>query len=366
MTPHPSDLDLSRFLDGRLEATAAGRVQQHLRECLACRVHISKPQPVEAAEADARVLTDLAEASPQMDEQAVAALATSREVERAPGQLWRLEWRGRTVLTVLFNHGEHGGRVVAPATTDPQWGDQYTVVVPGRRSPLAVELAVWAGLRTIVPEETLDRPLGPADRTLLQTLKAAHEAFLRNKPVDTAYLDADLQVGLPITSPADERWEYRRQLLGQITMLAEQAGEDLAEPSEREDLGSLLAAYDVDPQQLGEVLELPPTAIFELLEGSRNLRDDQARLVADRLGVPSERLQAAAARPHPEMFIALSQPRARSRFEEAAQAWGRETGELREAFIADSLGLAARRTGSRPELIEGWEQIINEWLDAPR
>lgn len=362
---HPSDLELSGFLDGRLEAAAAAGVQQHLDACLACRAHIGEPQAVEATDPDDTALAGLVEASPQLDEQIVAALATPREVERTPGQLWRLEWRGHTVLAVLLDHADEGGRLVAPATTDPEWGDQYTVVVAQDRSPLAVELAVWAALRTRVAEETLDRPLGSGDHMLLKTLKAVHEAFLEGEPVEATQLEAGLQVGLPITTPGDERWEYRQQLMGGLTALGEQASADLAAPDAEEDLESLLAEYQVDPEGLAEALELPPEAVFQLLEGSRSLHPDQMRLVADRFGVPTDRLQAARARPDPDMFIALSHPRIRHRFERAAQARRRETGELREQFIAESRGLAARHTGHRLELVEGWKQIIDEWLDAP-
>lgn len=364
--PHPSDVELSRFLDGQLEPAAAARVQQHLGRCLACQVHTAAPQPVGAADPDEATLASLAEASPQLGEQVVAALATPREIERAPGQLWRLEWRGCSVLAVLLDHDQNASRLIAPVTTDPEWGDQYTVAVPAEHSPLGVELAVWVALRTHVPEETLDRPLGSVDRTLLKTFKTVHEAFERDEPIEAAQLDADLRLGVPVTSPADERWEYRQQLIGRLTALAEQARDDLAAPTEQEDLWSLLSEYAVDPEDLGETLNLSPDAVFELLDGSQSLAADQIPLVADRFGVPAERLQAARARPDPEVFIALSRPRMRNRFDQAAQAWGRETSELREAFLADSLRLAARRTGSRPELVEGWEQIIDEWLDAAR
>lgn len=366
---HPTDLELSRYLDGRLEPGAAARIHDHLESCLACRVHTGGDRLGEPAEAhpDDRTLAGLLAAVPRLAERTVEALNTPRTIERISGQLWRLEWRGAVILALLLEDGDDTERLVAPVTTDPDWGDQYTVRIPADGSPLGTPLAVWAALRTPVPAQALDRPLGRVGGEILKTVESAYEAFMREELVG-AHQGGEFSTGMPITSTGDERWEYRQQVVTAITAIAEDAVADLA-PAEGkggEDLGTLLYEHGVDPEGLAGALGLPPAEVSELLRGIRALNIQQTEVVENRFGVDAARLAAAQPRLDPAAFSVLASPHVRDLFEDAAQRQGRGVAELREEFITEAPALAARSTGQRRDAIEAWEGIIRAWLDAPR
>lgn len=362
---HPTDLELSHLLDGRLDPGAAARVRAHLEQCLACQVHVGQARPVDDARPTEAHLTDLVDAALRLPEQTVTALSTPRATQPAAGQLWRLEWRGQVALALLLDTDDrHDNVLVAPITTDPEWGDQYTLAVAPAMSPLGIELAVWTALRTHVPQVTLDQPLGDVDPSVVEAAGAVHAAFVRDDLVEAPLLPGGQSVGTPIIDPADERWEYREHVITAVSGLVEQADSDLADPEEHRDLGAVLYDHGVRAQELAEALGVSASTAFDLLRGTVTLAEGQIRRLEERFDISGGELREATARPDPDALIALSLPRIRDRFEAEARRRDQPPTALREACLEWTLALAARRTGDQRDSVQAWEQMIHEWLDA--
>lgn len=362
---HPADLELSRWFDGRLDPDAAERVQTHLEHCLPCRVHVGQARPVGGHALEQAEVTELVDAAQRLPEQAIAAFATPRTIQRAPGQLWRLEWRGRTALALLLADVEDDRALVAPVTTDPAWGDEHTLAVSSALSPLGIELAVWTALRTHVDEPALDQPFGETDPSVVETVQLVHDASVRGELVDDQHLPAGLAVGTPISDRADERWEYRQHVTAELTGLVEQERADLA-PTEQTRLGALLYEYGIGPTDVAETLGVSPSTVFALLHGAASLDEDQLRLLVERLDLPEAELRATGARLDPDAHRALSLPQTRDRLETEARRRNQRVADLKEECIEWSLALAARHTGEQRDPVAAWERIIHEWLDTPR
>lgn len=364
---HPTDLELSRLLDERLDVEAAMRVREHLDRCLPCRVQVGQAQPVDADEPSARELTALVADAKGPPPDAVAALGSPRDVAPAAGQLWRLEWRGRTVLGLLLAVVDQGSEArIAPVTTDPDWGDQHTIAVPADWSPLDVDLAVWVALRAHAPSEVLDRPLGAVAPTAVQAAAMVEAAHAADEPSDVAALDARLTVGSPITEPADERREYRAHVADELSRVVDGARADLADADDEQDFDSLLRAHGIDAREVGDALGVDARFVFGLRRGTERLDDAQSRLLEERFGLPSDVLRDSGAAVDPSLWKAMARPAVRGAFEEAARQRGRAVADLKEECAEWSVALAARHTGKERDPVTRWERIILEWLDAPR
>jgi len=182
--------------DEQLLRQPAAADLKHLTDCGWCRVRRQTAALVDAVAEDSEEAfeqaLDAADWTEGFRDAASRALLPTRVRELmtagagtepvAPGQLWRLTWRGRHLLAAIIAV-DAWQVLVAPVTTDADLADEVTLVVPEQDSPLGTDLAVWVRHRTAVPTFTLDRRLGtlPAPAGRVPAAEAMHELVLAHR-----------------------------------------------------------------------------------------------------------------------------------------------------------------------------------------
>jgi hypothetical protein len=357
--PHPTAVQLARWLDGRLDTQAAADVRAHHAACGLCQAFTDAagdppPSP------DERGVASLAGQSPSLPEQIVTATSAGRGGDPTSGQLWRLEWEGWACLAIVVD--VLGTRlrdpiITVPVTTDPDYADQYTLCVAEDRSPLGLPLAAWVALRTRVPRFVFD--LGFGDTDLVKDIDTLYHQFLDDRAHQP---DAPgLWVGHAIVSPADPRWEYRETVAAAIAYLADAADRLEAAPGP---IGDVVAAKEVHSRQVAKALELDAAETHALLSGAVDVTAEHVRVLADLLGVPEEEIAAHGSHVDPDLRLAWATPESRDRAAKVAAASGQAVEVLREMGTRTVTAQAARQTGTDAVGLGAWEQLVHDWLDT--
>jgi hypothetical protein len=339
-------VELIAYSDNELEqvGSASELIKSHLEECISCRVALERAAPRFDLPSDG-------EAFDQSQLDGILSVLDEISPEPASGQLWRLRWEDTVAMAVVLNVDDQDVRV-APACLDSWLADDYAVFVSKEWSPLRASLAVWTSLISTVPLCVLDRYLGEVD--VLDQVQVTWEAFRKGGAVP-----GHIPVGDTIVSPLDERWQFRRQLAADFSVLSD-AG--WSEPSAGTGDGSLGAMLDgIEPQAIGEALDLLPPDVFILLRGETPLNAEQADRLAELTAIsPSELMSASPPVPR-EILREISHPRNRARLEERAARSRWSYREVRVRACTALVGTAARYAGQSDAPID-WHRVLQDWL----
>lgn len=343
---HPCLVQLADYLDGRLDDAQHSLVSEHLEACLSCRVALRHAgEPIDLPQADTRLASS-----------AVLDLALARTDEPPPepaaGQLWRLRWDDVVALAVVLRvHDEEV--TIAPVGIDSWLADEYAVYVSEAWSPIGVSFAVWMSLVGTIPLCVLDWYLGDVD--VLDQLPAVSDAFRKGIAAP-----AHIPVGAPIDHLLDERWQYRRQMMGSLSALADAAWCEPLSAVGDGDLGAMLDGCE--PSEIGSSLGLEPPDVFVLLRGDTPLTAGQAELLSSMSGRSVGDLLNAAPPVPPALLRELDHPVNRPLIEGFADRNGWSPVRVRFEARNALLGRAARFAGDPSAPID-WRRVLRDWLE---
>lgn len=218
MALHPLDVDLVDFVDGIADAAIAQNIEEHLRECVVCRIKVQRLRKVPPIE-----LTPLAGVStPLYDTIDVDDIATS---DARAGDLWLTAEDAAMVVLVIVLRAD-GDVVAVPVVADVEIADSDSAVLDASVSPIGVPIAVFEQLKVNLPLRALAGRIRP----------------LAGRPAVMSTLESGVGVdrGRPIDGMSDPRLEVRQYLIDRLTSLqrADGAASD-SSTSDNERVGRL-------------------------------------------------------------------------------------------------------------------------------
>ena len=208
---HPLDLDLADLASDLVEPAQREELEQHLSECLLCRIKLGRLRDTlgeeSAARAPARSGPDVGEAGLRPHFVVPRMTSANTAVERAePGEIWAAGDDERVLLLVIRRIDDRV--LVAPVTFDALSADDETVVVGAELSPFDMSLAVYPMLAAELPASLLGAQFG-------ELVAAANiDRLLAGSLPGTAR-------GEPISGPTDPRLEFRQVLVDTLGALEE-------------------------------------------------------------------------------------------------------------------------------------------------
>lgn len=173
-TPGPDEIEDPQFTtdtgsDETRVVTHAGprtplaRVAEHLRECVVCRVHLSRLREApELTLADDAALTALLTQAPALPEAIRTFLVDGPDATPGVGEVWRA---GDGAMLFLWVRKVLGAATVdvIPLVVDLEMADSESFVVDRDQTPLGVPLLALVTLRTHAHIEALNKKLGDLD-----------------------------------------------------------------------------------------------------------------------------------------------------------------------------------------------------------
>jgi transcriptional regulator with XRE-family HTH domain len=222
-----------------------------------------------------------------------------------------------------------------PVTLDME-GDDSAVVAPPSAHDLGVDVTIWVGDDSAVPMRVLEFKLGSL----------------------AVPSTAELAAGTTNWGPTDPRTRLRAGLQDAIESLADASWAPDAS-AENVDIEALLDTLDFDDvvRAVGSV-----QLASRLRRGEAELTEQQARRLADLLGVPTTQLMSATQPVLPdELVAAMDIPEVRARVDRMAQARNREEIETWRSCAYGVLALAAREHDRRQTF---WEAKVRAYFDA--
>lgn len=222
---HPSSSELHVALH---EPAEAAKTLEHLSECLACRVRMSRIRhAAEPALPSVDSLQRIVDAStPMPDVVADRILADGDELPE-PNEIWRVG-RSEALLVWVRRIFDDGVADVVPLVLDVDLADRESVLIAADATPLAAETAAMVSLRTHIATDAFLNRLGSVDisKDVTEVMTAIREG---RRP-------SGVRVGPPIDDDNDQRLEYRqvlRDLLAELTPSAWLAVENDGDESAR-------------------------------------------------------------------------------------------------------------------------------------
>lgn len=265
---HPLDLDLLGYALGDIDAAFAAELDQHLGQCLLCRVHLNRIR---------RGGLDLGPDSmptltyPEIAPTILAVVdGQHRPATFRPGQLWLAGSSHRMLVWVEAVNETAGMATVLAATLDVDAADHTSLVVDvpllGREVAIFASLPGWIPLNRFAAfvddvdvideivqlQESIEQPIEFSDCDA--GVAAATQPRRRKKPF------AQLRVGSRISGGSDERLEFRQMLADQLAELDPENnddGDDGDPPSDVSQFDSIVAhmrnelAKDVPSRRYG-------------------------------------------------------------------------------------------------------------------
>lgn len=206
---HPTSNDL---LTAAQDPGGATWTLEHLEECLACRVRLSRIREaagLEPARADS--LQRIVQASTPLPDLLASIVTGNQDETPQPNEIWRVG-RSEALLVWVRKVFEDGAVDVVPLVLDVDLADQESVIVDAELTPLATETAAMVALRTHVHIDSFLNQIGSVDisAAVNEVMTAVREG---RRP-------SGVRVGAPIADDDDQRLEYRqalRDLLGELT-----------------------------------------------------------------------------------------------------------------------------------------------------
>ncbi len=238
---HPLDVDLSDFAGGLVDAAQRVALEDHLSECLLCRIKVRRlrdalgePQegPQNARSRGSVTIGVNSQLSLTVPSVSVANITVD---QLAPGQLWAAGVEQRLLILILR---EGNDRIfVAPVTFDVLAADDETIIIEAELSPFGIPINVYPMLAAELPKSSLGTCFG-------QLVEADNVSRL----LDGTFPGTTR--GEPISVSTDPRLEFRQMLADHLGALEDIAPDpDItadAPPSRPERLASLLAAGLLD------------------------------------------------------------------------------------------------------------------------
>lgn len=215
---HPTSNELLAALRQPDQATST---LEHLDECLACRVRLSRVREVEGLPPpDADSLRRIVQACTPLPDTLIDVVSSGYDETPRSNDIWRIG-RYEALLVWVRKVFDDGIADVIPLVLDVELADQESVIVGADETPLATETAAMVALRTHVHVGSFINRVGSLDiRGAVAEVMAAVREGRRASGV---------RVGLPIEDDDDQRFEYRQALRDLLSELSPSAW---AEPDE--------------------------------------------------------------------------------------------------------------------------------------
>ncbi|MEV6072021.1 hypothetical protein AB0L82_36245 [Nocardia sp. NPDC052001] len=217
-TVHPLSSELLTALQDPVQSAS---ILQHLDECLACRVRMSRIRRAEGIpDPGGNSVQRIIEASTPAPTVITELMTARREGDPAAGELWRVG-RDEALLVWVRRVFDDGIADVVPVVLDVDLADGQTLILDSSASSLGVEIAAMVVLRTHISTAAFLNRVGVLDiRQDIEELIAAGREGREPR---------DVRVGQPIVDPDDQRFEYRQALRD---LLADLDPEEWAEETE--------------------------------------------------------------------------------------------------------------------------------------
>jgi len=206
---HPLDVDLADLAGGLIELSQREELEQHLSECLLCRIKLRRLRDAlgqeEPAPRPARGSSEPVEEVVAWPRFVIPTTKTATLVDRrAPGQLWGSGDEDQVLVLVVRQVDDRA--LVVPVTFDALSADNETVVVDAALSPFGVSLAVYPMLATELPQSVLVALFGElvAAPDVDQLLAGSLPGTGRGEPIGGA---------------TDPRLEFRQMLVDRLAAL---------------------------------------------------------------------------------------------------------------------------------------------------
>src|SRR5215470_13409220 len=209
---HPSSSDLLAALH---EADQAASTLEHLDECLACRVRMSRIRRAAGlASASADSLQRILQAATPLEHVLADVVSSDRDRQPQPNEIWRVG-RSEALLVWVRQVFDDGVADVIPLVLDVELADQESVIVGAKTTPLATETAAMVSLRTHVHVGAFRNRIGILDirKDIAEVMTAMREG---RRP-------SGVRVGPPIDDNDDQRIEYRQALRDLLAELSPSA-----------------------------------------------------------------------------------------------------------------------------------------------
>jgi hypothetical protein len=345
---HPSDLELVEWADGDLSVAKGAALGGHIGNCPRCQALLEGRQPP-PADLQARLMRGTT--VPGLSEQLVDALAGGG-LDPVAGQLWQLEWGDLGAVGLIVGADQELVTVV-PADDDPHLGDEWTVKLERRESPVGLAFALWTGLAAEVPIRSLNALLGVVPASTMTRVEAALQAR------QAGLASAPDSVGAPVMSVLDERDQVKQAIAERFAAL-EAATWLPATQVEPVDIGALLRERGLQATTIAEQLGMQPSEVLKLVRRQRGLSAEERRQLAELLGIYPSLLHVTVRLP-PGLVTALDHPRRCPRLRAGARAAGTSEGAFRWSMAQEVLPMAARTFGSRGSE-PNWEQLVEDRL----
>lgn len=223
--PHPTDSAIAAHIAGDTEDTA---LTDHLVSCARCGTIADR-----LAQDPLDDLPDvpLPDGTPIVPPAAALAAAGAHVVDIAPDQMWRAAAPDGPIQLVWIRRLRTDGRpAVVPVSFDPDYADEYSLIVPADRSPLDVDIVFHTTVETTIDTRALVDCILEHTGVALD-IDTVRDARAEGRPV------RGLTVGNPIVSLADSRIEYRQHLADALVELGTPRFDpDLSEDNDAHDL----------------------------------------------------------------------------------------------------------------------------------
>jgi hypothetical protein len=258
---HPSSNELLVALQ---EPDRAASMLEHLDECLACRVRLSRIRQASGpGTPGADSLQRIIDASTPLPETLADVVSDRRAGEPQPNEIWRVG-RDEALLVWVRRVFEDGVADVVPLVLDVELADQQSVVVDADATPLATEIAAMVSLRTHVHLGAFINRVGILDigKDVVEVMTAVREG---RRP-------SGVRVGAPINDDDDQRLEYRQALRD---LLAELSPSAWSEEDAEADNDQKTSGQTVD--RPSDQIDVIKTDLGERLSGVR-CRDVQSHV----------------------------------------------------------------------------------------
>jgi hypothetical protein len=198
---HPTSSELLMALH---EPDQAISTLEHLDECLACRVRLSRLRHAsELAVPTDDSIQRIVEASTPLPELIADMVRGDKDREPQPAEVWRVG-RNEALLVWVRRVFDDGVADVIPLVLDTGLADQESLLVAANATPLATETAAMVALRTHIHLDAFLNRIGSLDidKDVTEVMTAVREG---RKP-------SGVRVGPPIADDNDQRLEYRQAL----------------------------------------------------------------------------------------------------------------------------------------------------------
>lgn len=205
----------SELLAALREPDKSASTLEHLKECLACRVRLSRIRRAsDPGPASADGLQRIVEASTPLPEVLADMVSGGQDGEPQPNEIWRVG-RSEALLVWVRKVFEDGVADVIPLVLDVELADQESVLVCADATPFGTETAAMVSLRTHVHIGGFLNRVGFLDigKDVTEVMTAVREG---RRP-------SGIGVGPPIDDDDDQRLEYRQALRDLLAELSPSA-----------------------------------------------------------------------------------------------------------------------------------------------